>query len=182
MLCQTIVKHQILTATFMEGNITHNSFETPRKEIWEIYPRWNCNEYSRHWRYWMRKSAPSYSIKILMGEISRSWICEEPQHSVQQDNFLNKNQFLLPTGKCGKAYIEETTKCINVWRHDSPLWDIAFLNHYGYARSFCRVTIENVKVKRSSRSIRSKIKTMEIWRIKRIASRKWHHTEFVRRH
>ena len=34
--------------------------------------------------------------------------------------------FLLPSGRAGKQFIEETTKLINEWLHDLPLKDTAF--------------------------------------------------------
>ena len=40
--------------------------------------------------------------------------------------FWRKNIFLLPSGKSGKQYIEETTRLINSWIHNSPLQDVAF--------------------------------------------------------
>ena len=40
--------------------------------------------------------------------------------------YWKKNLFLLPSGRTGKQFIEETTKLINEWLHDSPLKDIAF--------------------------------------------------------
>ena len=35
--------------------------------------------------------------------------------------FWRKNLFLLPSYSCGKRYIEETTRLLNEWTHDSPL-------------------------------------------------------------
>ena len=40
--------------------------------------------------------------------------------------YWKKNLFLLPFGRARKQFIEETTKLINKWLHDSPLKDIAF--------------------------------------------------------
>ena len=40
--------------------------------------------------------------------------------------FWRKNIFLLPSGKSRKQYIEETTRLINSWIHNSPLQDVAF--------------------------------------------------------
>ena len=40
--------------------------------------------------------------------------------------FWRKNIFLLPSGRSGKLYIEETTRLINSWTHKSPLQDVAF--------------------------------------------------------
>ena len=40
--------------------------------------------------------------------------------------FWHKNLFLLPSGSCGKGYIEETTKLLNEWIHGSPLNVISF--------------------------------------------------------
>ena len=37
-----------------------------------------------------------------------------------------KNIFFLPSGKSGKQYIEETSRFINSWIHNSPLQDVAF--------------------------------------------------------
>ena len=37
-----------------------------------------------------------------------------------------KNIFFLPSGKSGKQYIEEITRMINSWIHNSPLQDVAF--------------------------------------------------------
>ena len=39
--------------------------------------------------------------------------------------FWRKNIFLLPSGRSGKLYIEETTRLINSWTHKSPLQDVA---------------------------------------------------------
>ena len=33
---------------------------------------------------------------------------------------------MLPSGRAAKQFIEETTKLMNEWSHDSPLKDIAF--------------------------------------------------------
>ena len=33
--------------------------------------------------------------------------------------FWHKNLFLLPSGSCGKTYIEETTRLLNEWIHES---------------------------------------------------------------
>ena len=40
--------------------------------------------------------------------------------------FWRNNIFLLPSGRSGKLYIEETTRLINSWTHNSPLQDVAF--------------------------------------------------------
>ena len=40
--------------------------------------------------------------------------------------FWRKNIFLLPSGRSGKLYIEETTRLINSWTRNSPLQDVAF--------------------------------------------------------
>ena len=40
--------------------------------------------------------------------------------------YWKKNIFLLPPGHTGKQCIEETTKLMNEWLHDSPSKDIAF--------------------------------------------------------
>ena len=40
--------------------------------------------------------------------------------------FWRKNIFLLPSGKSGKQYIEETTRLINSWIQNLPLQDVAF--------------------------------------------------------
>ena len=40
--------------------------------------------------------------------------------------FWRKNIFLLPLGRSGKLYTEETTKLINSRTHNSPLQDVAF--------------------------------------------------------
>lgn len=37
-----------------------------------------------------------------------------------------KNLFLLPSGKAGKQYIDETTRLMNEWLQESPMKDIAF--------------------------------------------------------
>ena len=40
--------------------------------------------------------------------------------------FWRKNVLLFPSGKSGKQYIEEITRLINSWIHNSPLQDVAF--------------------------------------------------------
>ena len=40
--------------------------------------------------------------------------------------YWRKNLFLLPTGKAGKSFIDETTRLMNGWSEDSPLRQIAF--------------------------------------------------------
>ena len=40
--------------------------------------------------------------------------------------YWRKNLFLLPSGKYGKAFINETTRLLNSWVDDSPLKNIAF--------------------------------------------------------
>ena len=40
--------------------------------------------------------------------------------------FWRKNIFLLPSGRSGKLCIEETTRLINSWTHNSSLQDVAF--------------------------------------------------------
>ena len=44
----------------------------------------------------------------------------------EQVIYQKKNLFLLPSGKGGKQYIDETTKLMNEWLQESPLKDIAF--------------------------------------------------------
>ena len=44
----------------------------------------------------------------------------------EQVVYWKKNLFLLPSGKEGKQYIDETTKLMNEWLQESPLKDIAF--------------------------------------------------------
>ena len=44
----------------------------------------------------------------------------------EQIVYWKKNLFLLPSGKAGKQYIDETTKLMNEWLQESPLKDIAF--------------------------------------------------------
>ena len=34
--------------------------------------------------------------------------------------------FLLSSGRAGKRYVDETTRLMNEWLHDSPMKDIAF--------------------------------------------------------
>ena len=40
--------------------------------------------------------------------------------------FWRKNLFLLPSGSCGKRYVEETIRLLNEWIHGSPLNGISF--------------------------------------------------------
>jgi len=40
--------------------------------------------------------------------------------------FWRKNVFLLPTGECGKDYIDEMTRLLNAWIGDSALKNISF--------------------------------------------------------
>ena len=40
--------------------------------------------------------------------------------------FWHKNLFLLPSGLCGERYVEETTRLLNEWIHDSSLNRISF--------------------------------------------------------
>jgi len=40
--------------------------------------------------------------------------------------FWRKNLFLLPTSQAGKEYIDETSRLLNAWAHDSPLDTLAF--------------------------------------------------------
>ena len=40
--------------------------------------------------------------------------------------FWRKNLFLLPSGSCGKRYIEESTRLLNRWIHGSPVNGISF--------------------------------------------------------
>ena len=40
--------------------------------------------------------------------------------------YWKKNMFLLPSGRAGKQYVDETTRLMNEWLHDSPMKDIAF--------------------------------------------------------
>ena len=40
--------------------------------------------------------------------------------------FWLKNLFLLPSGFCGKRYIQETARLLNEWIHGSPLHRISF--------------------------------------------------------
>ena len=44
----------------------------------------------------------------------------------EQIVYGKRNLFLLPSGKAGKQYIDETTKLMNEWLQESPLKDIAF--------------------------------------------------------
>ena len=44
----------------------------------------------------------------------------------EQIVYWKKNLFLLPLGKAGKQYIDETSKLMNEWLQESPLKDIAF--------------------------------------------------------
>ena len=44
----------------------------------------------------------------------------------EQIVYWKKNLFLLPSGKAGKQYIDETTKLMNKWLQELPLKDIAF--------------------------------------------------------
>ena len=44
----------------------------------------------------------------------------------EQVVYWKKNLFLLPLGKAGKQYIDETTKLMNEWLQESTLKDIAF--------------------------------------------------------
>ena len=40
--------------------------------------------------------------------------------------YWRRNLFLLPTGKAGTQYIDETSRLMNAWLHHSPLKDVAF--------------------------------------------------------
>ena len=40
--------------------------------------------------------------------------------------YWKKNMFLLPSGRAGKRYVDETTRLMNEWLHDSPMKDIVF--------------------------------------------------------
>ena len=40
--------------------------------------------------------------------------------------FSRKYIFLLPAGRSGKLYIEEKTRLINSWTHNSPIQDVAY--------------------------------------------------------
>ena len=44
----------------------------------------------------------------------------------EQIVYGKRNLFLLPSGKAGKQYIDETTKLMNEWLQESPLKGITF--------------------------------------------------------
>ena len=44
----------------------------------------------------------------------------------EQIVYWRKNLFMLPTGKAGKRYINETTRLMNAWTEESPLQKVAF--------------------------------------------------------
>ena len=79
-----------------------------------------------------------------------------------------KNIFFLPSGKSGKQYIEETSRFINSWIHNSPLQDVAFkaivvMSNLKPAR--------NSKAKKPFRRIEQKIKLTERRRADTVAHR-----------
>ena len=81
-----------------------------------------------------------------------------------------KNIFFLPSGKSGKQYIEETSRFINSWIHNSPLQDVAF-KAITVMMNLPPETGQKLKVKRSFRSLEQKIKLMERRRTDRVAQR-----------
>ena len=61
--------------------------------------------------------------------------------------FWRKNIFLLPSGRFGKLYIEETTRLINSWTHNSPLQDVAVK---------AIMVMPNLLLQKPSRNLKSK--------------------------
>ena len=52
-------------------------------------------------------------------------ITEDVNNIYEQIVFWRKNLFLLPTGKAGKRYIDETNRLFGEWLRDSPQKSIA---------------------------------------------------------
>ena len=65
----------------------------------------------------------------------------------EQIVYWKKNLFLLPSGKAGKQYIDETTKLMNEWFQESPLKDVTFKAIMTMSNPSCRNPQRNQKLK-----------------------------------
>ena len=82
--------------------------------------------------------------------------------------FWHKNLFHLPSGLCGKRYIEETTRLLNEWIHRSPLNGISIKAVMLMPSLLLQKPSKKFQVGRSSACIGTPARTMgqrRIWRI-----------------
>ena len=92
---------------------------------------------NQHLRYCSNNYSNNSSIPPdpppINEEISYKW--GEYENAIFETNindvyerivYWRKNLFMLPTGKVGKRYIDETTRLMNAWTEDSPLKNVAF--------------------------------------------------------
>ena len=59
------------------------------------------------------------------GECTNKQFQENISSIYEKTVYWKKNIFLLPTGECGRCFIDETTRLIDAWVRDSPLKNIA---------------------------------------------------------
>ena len=64
--------------------------------------------------------------EIHLAKVQRSWVWKELITSLWNCRVLEKNLFVLPSGKAGRKFIGEVSKLMSEWLQDSPLKDIAF--------------------------------------------------------
>ena len=69
---------------------------------------------------------PETAIDFEWGEHNGEKIIRSITLAYEKIVFWRKNLFLLPTSKSGREYIDETSRLLNEWVHDSPVASIAF--------------------------------------------------------
>ena len=60
------------------------------------------------------------------GDIDGTTFNERVEQIYEKVVYWKKNLFLLPTGKSGKLYIDESVKLLNSWVEGTALFEIAF--------------------------------------------------------
>ena len=91
--------------------------------------------------------------------------------------FWRKNMFLLPSGKAGRKFIEEVSRLISEWLHDSPLKNIAFKAIMVMPSLLLQKPSQKSKSKDHLRPLERRLELWESGEVMELLKRKWHNSE-----
>ena len=79
--------------------------------------------------------------------------------------YWKKNIFLLPTGKCGRCFIDETARLIDAWIRGSPLKNIALKAVMIMPSLFLQKPRKGSKAKDHNKALEGRLnyRLMDIW-------------------
>ena len=100
-----------------------------------------------------------------MGQLSRFFVWEKSIFPYEQIVYWRKNLFLLPSGQVEKNFIDEISRLMIDWIHESPLKNMAFKAIMVLFRLLWQKPSRKSKSKNHFKSLENQ---MELWHVEEI--------------